>query len=203
MGVSGVKLLIYYHPGSSYAKRQEALVSTVAEECAKFDLPLFVEPLSYSLDSNEKHLPTEERRQVIVETAQKLTSLGADVLKVEFPVDVKQEQNQKVWKEACQQLNEASQVPWTLLSAGVDFDMFVEQVKVACRAGASGVLAGRAVWKEAVGLYGDARLEFLRTTAADRMAKLTALCDDLARPWTELVQQPVVGEHWYAHYSTI
>jgi tagatose 1,6-diphosphate aldolase len=200
MGASGVKLLVYYHPDSPLAKQQEALVGQVAEECVKFDLPLFIEPLSYSLDQDVKNLPSEERRQIIIMTARKLTSLGVDILKAEFPVDVLQEQDRNVWLEACQQLTEASLIPWTLLSAGVEFDTFLEQVKIACQAGASGVLAGRAVWKEAVDLIGEARLGFLRTTAADRMAKLTAICDDLGHPWTASIQQPDTGEKWYSKY---
>jgi tagatose 1,6-diphosphate aldolase len=203
MGASGVKLLVYYHPDSPLAKRQEDLISQVADDCLRYDLPLFLETLSYSLDPDVKRLPSKERRQVIIETARKLTSLGVDILKAEFPVDVSQELDRKVWQEACRELAVASLVPWTLLSAGVDFDTFMEQVKIACKAGASGVLAGRAVWKEAVDLNEEARLKFLRNTAADRMAKLTALCDDLAHPWTASTQQPVAGEDWYARYSEI
>jgi len=203
MGANGVKLLVYYHPDSPLAKQQEALVSQVAEECVTYDLPLFIEPLSYSLNPDVKRLPSEDRRQIVIETGRRLTSLGADVLKAEFPVDVEQERDHKVWEKACQQLTEASRVPWTLLSAGVNFETFVEQAKIACRAGASGVLAGRAVWKEAVDLSGEARLEFLRTTAVDRMVKLTEICNELGRPWTACIQQPEVEENWYAEYSDI
>lgn len=203
MGASGVKLLVYYHPASPFAERQEALVRHVAEECVNYDLPLFVEPLSYSHDPDAKEMPSEERCQIIIETARKLTSLRIDILKAEFPVDANQEQDRKVWQEACKQLTEASRVPWTLLSAGADFDTFLEQAEVACRAGASGVMVGRAVWKEAVDLSGEARLEFLRSTAVERMAKLTELCDSLAHPWTESIQPTDVGENWYSHYPDI
>lgn len=200
MGASGVKLLVYYHPDSPKAAQQEALVSKVAEECQKYDLPLFLEPLTYSLDPAVNVLPTAKRRQNIIRTAQKLTPLGADILKVEFPVDVKQEQDHDMWFEACEEMTAASQIPWTLLSAGVDFETFIKQVEVACRAGASGVLAGRAVWKEAVELKGEERSEFLRTTADERMTKLKELCDELARPWTQVIPPPDAGEGWYREY---
>ncbi len=174
----------------------------MAEDCARYDLPFFLEPLSFSLDA-DRRLSSEERCQIVVETARKLTPLGVDVLKAEFPVDVHQEQDRKVWEAACKELTEASMIPWTLLSAGVDFDTYVQQVIIACKAGASGVLAGRAVWKEAVDLDGEARLNFLLTTATNRMAELTTLCNELARPWNASIPQPDAGEDWYVRYSDL
>jgi tagatose-1,6-bisphosphate aldolase len=203
MGASGVKLLVYYHPESDQARHQEDLVSQVAEDCLKYDLPLFVEPLSYSLDPGKKKLSSAERRQIVIETARRLTPLGMDILKAEFPVDVKEETAQGVWAAACVELTEASKVPWTLLSAGVDFDTFMRQVMVACQSGASGVLAGRAVWKEATELDGPERVEFLRTTAAGRMARLTALCDGLANPWTKFYTADPAPEDWYPNYPDL
>ena len=38
----------------------------------------------------------------------------------------------------------------TLLSAGADYKTFNRQVEIACKAGASGFLAGRALWQEGV-----------------------------------------------------
>ncbi len=48
----------------------------------------------------------------------------------------------------CKELDQASRLPWVLLSAGVDFESFRIQVEIACKAGASGFLAGRALWQE-------------------------------------------------------
>src|SRR5262249_38747805 len=53
IGASGVKLLAYYHPHrGSLAEEIEAPIRRVVEDCHTHDLPLFVEPLSYSLDAN-------------------------------------------------------------------------------------------------------------------------------------------------------
>jgi tagatose 1,6-diphosphate aldolase len=202
MGASGVKLLVYYHPEAPIASHQEELTSQIAEACARFDIPLFVEPLSYSLDPAKK-LSSAEKRQIVIETAKRLTPLGIDILKAEFPVDVKEEKDEQVWAEACAELDAASQVPWTLLSAGVDYDTYMRQVAVACRAGASGVLAGRAVWKEATDLQGSARMDFLRTTAVERMTRLYALCDALGKPWTEHYAPGSTPENWYSSYEEI
>jgi len=61
----------------------------------------------------------------------------------------------------------------------------LRQVNVACKAGASGVAVGRAVWKEAVEMSPNDRSVFLRTTARERLMRLTALCNALGRPFTD------------------
>jgi tagatose 1,6-diphosphate aldolase len=203
MGGSAVKLLVYYHPEAEHAREQEDLVNLVAEECHRYDLPLFLEPLSFSLDPQKKKLAPSELQQVVIETARRLTPLGIDILKAEFPVDVAAIEDEQEWSLACSVLTEASSVPWALLSAGVDYETFLRQVTVACRAGATGVLAGRAVWSEAVELQGSERLRFLRSTATERMSRLSALCDALGKPWKEAYPANGVGEDWYREYHEI
>lgn len=200
LGASAVKLLVYYHPDAPTARQIEELVRRVADDCQEQDMPFFIEPLSYSLDS-AKPLPAHERRRVIVETARRLTPLGGDVLKAEFPVDVAGESDRRVWSEACAEMSSASSVPWVLLSGSASFDLYLEQVSVACQAGASGVAAGRAVWQEAVRMKGDARMAFLRETACARMQRLAALCASLARPWMDLYAAPQMSADWYQHYG--
>lgn len=200
MGASGVKLLVYYHPDAPNAAKQEQLVEQVGETCARLDVAFFLEPLSYSLDPARRKLPSEERRQVVIETARRLVPLGADVLKAEFPVDTSEESDEKVWQEACAELTAVCPVPWLLLSAAVDYETYLRQVRVACEAGASGVMAGRAVWQEAVGLQGQARQQFLTTTAYERMLRLRALCDALGRPLGAVVERPMPAPDWYLNY---
>jgi tagatose-1,6-bisphosphate aldolase len=193
MGASAIKLLVYYHPDSPTAKETEAFTKNIADECAKHDLVLMLEPLSYSL--NDKKLSSEEKRYVVVESAKRLTPLGADILKAEFPLDVSTtlntsvaETNQTLWREACEEISSVTDIPWILLSAAVDYETFVQQVVVACNAGASGIAVGRAVWKEAVTMMGDDRLAFLRTVGQQRISRLTSLCHALAKPYTDFFQ---------------
>ena len=155
----------------------------VAEDCRKHDLVLMLEPLSYSLDENKK-LSSDEKRYIVVETAKRLTPLNIDILKAEFPLDAN-DMDESKWMEACREISSASITPWILLSAAVDYDTFVRQVMVACNAGASGIAVGRAVWKEAVVMNSDERMKFLRTTAQQRIARLTSLCHALAKPYTD------------------
>ncbi|HEX9840734.1 MAG TPA: tagatose 1,6-diphosphate aldolase, partial [Anaerolineales bacterium] len=198
MGAPAIKLLVYYHPDSKTASQIEAFTKQIAEACIKHDLVLILEPLSYSLDKNKK-LSSEEKRYVVVETAKRLTPLGVDVLKAEFPLDVA-ETNQKVWSEACAEISAASIVPWILLSAAVDYDVFLQQVVIACNAGASGIAVGRAVWKEAVMMDGEQRMKFLHTTARPRISRLSSLCHALAKPYTDFYQADAPFD-WYRSYE--
>jgi tagatose-1,6-bisphosphate aldolase len=172
MGASAVKLLVYYHPESRQAGEQEKLVSQVAETCARVDLPLFLEPLSYSPDPHRKKLSSAELRQVVVETARRLTPLGADILKAEFPLDIKEEPDEDAW-EGLPEPDSGLTGPWVLPCRG-RFRNLLRWSRLPAGWG-QGVLAGRAIWKEAVDLSGPERLVFLRETAARRMERFAIL----------------------------
>jgi tagatose-1,6-bisphosphate aldolase len=156
-----------------------------------------LEPLSYSLDESRK-LTSEEKRYVVVETAKRLTPLNIDILKAEFPLDAN-DMDESKWMEACREISSVSITPWILLSAAVDYEAFVRQVTVACNAGASGIAVGRAVWKEAVTMNSDERMKFLRTTAQQRLDRLTALCHALAKPYTDFYTTNAPFD-WYQTY---
>ncbi len=202
MGASAAKLLVYYHPEAANAADQERLVGRVAAECRAADLALFVEPLSFSIVDGET-LTGEARRRVVVETARRLTPIGGDVLKAEFPYDPSVVDRGR-WGEACRELDEASALPWVLLSGGVDEAAFEAQVSTACDAGASGVVVGRSVWADAAALEPAARDAFLATTGRARLGRLADLVDAVGRPWHErrgrLSTAPLPGDGWYREY---
>lgn len=202
MGASAAKLLVYYHPDAPNAADQERLVATVAADCRAADLALFVEPLSFSLVDGEK-LVGEARRQVVVETARRLSAIGGDILKAEFPYDASVMDRDR-WREGCAELDAASVLPWVLLSGGVDEATFEAQVSTACEAGASGVLVGRSVWAEAATMEAAARDAFLATTGRGRLSRLVELVDTVGRPWhnrpSRLTTSPIPGDGWYRQY---
>jgi tagatose 1,6-diphosphate aldolase len=197
MGASALKLLVYYHPDSPSAPEIEDFTAKVAEDCQKYDLALMLEPLSYSLDENKK-LTSEEKRYVVVETAARLTPLNVDILKAEFPLDIN-DPDESQWQEACREISSASQTPWILLSAAVDYETFVRQVTAACNAGASGIAVGRAVWKEAVQMEAQERTTFLHTVGKERLARLTSLCSALGKPVNDFYQAEAPFD-WYRNY---
>src|SRR5829696_5523368 len=186
MGASAIKLLVYYHPDSSTASEIEDFTAKIGEECIQHDLIFMLEPLLYSLQESKK-LSSEEKRSAVAETAKRLTPLNVDILKAEFPLDVNNMDESK-WMDACKEISAASITPWILLSAAVEYDVFLRQVTVACTAGASGIAVGRAVWKEAVTMQGDPRMQFLHTTAKYRISRLTSLCHALAKPYTDFYE---------------
>jgi tagatose-1,6-bisphosphate aldolase len=200
LGASAVKLLVYYHPDSTTAGEMASLVQLVAADCATHDIAFVLEALTYSIDPARKSLPAAERRAVVVETARQLVKPGVDVYKAEFPVDVTQERDEREWAAACAELSEACVTPWVLLSASVDFATYLRQAAIACQAGASGVAVGRAVWKEAVGLSGSERKDFLSGTALDRMQRITGLCDALAQPWFYSFGPSHIDAEWFKQY---
>ncbi len=199
MGASMIKLLVYYHPDAPTAGEIETFVRQVAEECTHHDLGLMLEPLSYSLFADKK-LPSGEKRCVVIETARRLTVPGVDVLKAEFPLDISADQLEADWTRACDGISSASRAPWILLSAAVDYDTYLRQVKVACQAGASGCAVGRAVWQEAVGLTGQERMTFLNEVARPRLETLATLCSELGRPWTDFYSAEAITPEWFKTY---
>ena len=193
VGANAVKFMVYYHPESgSLAQELEALISRVVRDCHAWDLPVFLEPMSYSLDAaipKASAAFAQQRAEIVIETARRLSRTGADVLKMEFPLDIQFSRDRGAWRSACQRLSDASAAPWVLLSAGVDFEQFKPQVQVACECGASGFLAGRAIWKEAAALSPAERAAFLRDVARDRLRQLLNIAEADARPWTRFLRR--------------
>jgi tagatose-1,6-bisphosphate aldolase len=176
-----IKLLVYYHPDSPTAGEIEAFVRQVVDECNCYDLGIMLEPLSYALAADMK-LTSAEKRYVVTETARRLTIPGVDVLKAEFPLDPMTDPLESEWAKACGEISSASRAPWILLSAAVDYETYLRQVKISCQAGASGIAVGRAVWQEAVRRTGQDRAAFLKEVALPRLERLTQVCAELGRP---------------------
>jgi len=209
MGASAVKLLIYFRPDlKDVASRQLDLVAKLAEQCIEEDIACLVEPVSYPTGKDEASQKrfAETKPDLVIETARQITALPVDVLKAEFPADIKFERDEKKLLRSCQELNQASRLPWVLLSAGVDFDSFQKQVEMACKAGASGFLAGRALWQEGAQIRSrQERINFFRDTAAPRLRELAKVADNYGKPWysrlgAENGRFGPVAEGWYQRY---
>ncbi len=204
LGASAVKLLLFYHPDAGpVAARQERLVAAVLAECRRYDLPLLLEPIAYPLQpgvSKDDPRFARERRRIVIESARRLAALGPDVLKLEFPVDVKHDPDPNTWAEACAELDAATSVPWVLLSAGEPFETFCRQLTVACQASCSGFAAGRSLWGEAASRSAAEREAFLATTARERLRRLVHIVRTQAHPWHERYAVLMPDEHWYQTY---
>jgi tagatose 1,6-diphosphate aldolase len=209
MGASAVKLLIYFRPDiKDIASKQLDLVAGLADQCLKEDIAFLVEPVSYPIEKGETSLEkfAEIKPGLVIETARQITALPIDVLKAEFPADIKFEQDEEKLLRLCRELNQSSRLPWVLLSAGVDFNSFQKQVEIACKAGASGFLAGRALWQEGAQIRSrEERMNFFQNTAATRLKKLAEIADSYGKPWysrlgAENGKFAPVTEGWYRSY---
>lgn len=187
MSASAVKILLYYRPdlGENAASQRE-VTSRVSAQCVDWDIPFLLEPIAYPISAAERTPSTfaAQKTRLVVDSARDLTPLGVDVLKAEFPADMRYESDEGKLRSACDLLDQASLSPWILLSAGVSFDEFARQVKIACQAGASGFLGGRAVWEEAMHMRDRVeRSIWLSTVAVDRMHRLHDIAGEYGRPW--------------------
>lgn len=203
LGASGIKLLVLYRPDSPIADAQDQMIRDVVADCARYDIPLFLEPLAYVTEAGLTADSPEfaaKRRRIVIDTVRRLAGLGPEVLKVQFPVDTRREPDRELWSDACAELNEASSVPWVLLSGGDPYELFRDQVEIACAAGASGFMVGRALWGEAVAAPVAARDAMVDSTLRPRFRELAALARRLGRDWAHRYELPPVDATWYREY---
>jgi len=209
LGASAIKLLLYFRADlKKVASKQLDLVGKVAQQCIEEDIPLLVETVGYPT-AQEKDNPEEFSRkkpELVIEAARKLTALPIDILKSEFPADIDYEKDEAKLKTYCQELSQVSRLPWVLLSAGTDFEHFRKEVEIACKAGASGFMAGRALWQEAARISSrEKRLSFFKSQTASRLKELTQIADKWATPWHVKMgykdgRFPDLSEGWYRSY---
>jgi tagatose 1,6-diphosphate aldolase/sulfofructosephosphate aldolase len=137
-------------------------------------VPVVIENLVYARPGED--LKGQAREDAIIEAARALDDLDIDLLKLEYPGS----------PAGCRRLAAILHRPWAVLSAGVPFDHFTDIIRTAAdEGGASGFIAGRSVWREAVALAGRHREEFLTTVALPRLERLVDVAGTRARPWTE------------------
>jgi tagatose-1,6-bisphosphate aldolase len=149
-----------------------AVCQEVIDDCRAAGLPVVIENLIYPLHGRAPE--GREREDAIIEAARALNDLDIDLLKLEYPGS----------PDACRRLASILRRPWAVLSAGVPFDQFRDVMRIAFDdGGASGFIAGRSVWREAVALDGPARRRFLVDVARPRLEELTATAAAHARPW--------------------
>ena len=161
LGGTGAKLLVYLRPDRPAANEYNlTLIADCVADFAREDVLLVVEILTYQVDGEEAADYAAKFPELIVGCARLALDYGAKVLKLPYPGT----------EAACEQISAlAADVPWAVLSAGVDHDTFLVQVETAMRAGASGVIAGRSLWKDCISLDPEVRREKLRTIATPRL----------------------------------
>jgi tagatose 1,6-diphosphate aldolase len=206
IGVDVCKLLWFYRPESDVAEHQREVVRSLVRECAELSLPLVVEPIWFPLEDEDPKSEAWKQRRVrgIIESAHEANSFGVDILKVEFPGYVETEEGRAKALEACRQLDAGVNVPWMLLSAGVGYDAFKTQIEIACRAGGSGFMAGRSIWRDAASTHDPDRRGAAAQDAVKRLSELAAVTRKYGRPFAPRLEGKdlvrAFPEFWYANW---
>jgi sulfofructosephosphate aldolase len=176
-GVRALKLLIIWRRDERRAERIELARRFAAEARARGALSV-LEPVVRATPAEEE-AGTWDLDEAIREAARELSPVGADLYKVQVPSGGRGSDEELA--AACTALAADITGPWVVLSQGVHRDDFLRAVTIACRAGASGFLAGRALWSDLVGT--PALGAGLREVAVPRLERLCAAVDEHARPW--------------------
>lgn len=201
-GADGAKYVFFHRQEHDQTARDDLeRVEALVADCHAAALPCIVEPIWFALDDEDlaDAAVRRARAKAIVDVAARFAALGADVLKVQFPGETATTAQRADAAAACRDLDDALEVPWVLLSEGVGYDDFRQQVEVASTAGASGFMVGRSVWSEAAhGGADPAALALVR----DRMGELVQVLRAAGRPWREHITADRVHEFvedgWWA-----
>lgn len=152
------------------------VMRTLIADCDTVGVPSVVENLIFPL-AGEEPLSPEARADAIIEAAVLIDDLHPTLLKLEYPGS----------PEACRRLAERITSPWAVLSAGVSSDEFADVLRVSCdEGGASGFIAGRSVWREAVAMDHDERVAFLSDTGRRRLDEYCGIIEGRARSYREV-----------------
>lgn len=169
-GAKALKLLVLWRSDEDAQQRLE-MVKAFNHICHAQGLLSIIEPVVRPPRRGDHF----DREQAIIDAAKELGDSGADLYKVEMPLHGKG--TQQALLAASQKLNEHIAMPWVILSSGVDEKLFPRAVRVAMEAGASGFLAGRAVWSSVIGLP-DMPL-MLRDVSAPKLQRLGEIVDEM------------------------
>lgn len=185
LGADAVKFVFFHREEmTAAADTQRAVVTDLVRRCRTLDLPLIIEPLWYPLDGDPKPVGVA-RADAIIRAAVTFAGLGADILKLQFPGAVDSVAARADAAATVATLDQAIEVPWVLLSEGVGYDDFALQVQLASWAGASGFMAGRAVWGDASRTTGTGARQAAVAQAGRRLGVLTSIVRAEGRPWRE------------------
>ena len=203
-GADGIKLLLWYNKNASEAtlEHQTNVVMNIGAACERFAMPFVLEVVCYPLSDIKTTSPDYAHQKAlgVIDAARTFSSpeFRVDLLKLEFPGNLKYVKEYKnasfhggevihdisEVKDLCRQVDHASEVPWVILSAGVEPEEFIENIKLCNDAGASGFLCGRAVWKDIIQYYPDEQTmqKFISKTASQHFDMFLE-ANQKAHPW--------------------
>lgn len=215
-GADCVKLLLYYSTTSAAEinRKKQVFVERVGAECAAADVPFFLELVTYAEGMDEKGAEfATVKPAILADSAREFSrkQYQVDVLKIGVPVNLayvegsptfsgnilyRREQAMEHYRRAA----EATHVPFIYLSEGVSNDTFKFALELAEEAGVeySGVLCGRATWKDGVAVLvqkGRSALEDWLGSEGVRNIQNVNQCLQAATPWSGCCRERSVTEN--------
>jgi tagatose 1,6-diphosphate aldolase len=204
-GADAVKILIYYTPFETEPINdiKHAFIERVGSECEDLQIPFFLEFVGYDpKGGDEKGLEyAMAKPKIVLGSMKEFTKpqYKVDVLKVEVPINPEFVEGSVAYKgqkaysmaEAMDHYRECAAVatkPFIYLSAGVSNPVFLENLRLATDSGTdfSGVLCGRATWKDGMPIYATKGLsaleDFLSTKGVENINAVNAALKG-ATPW--------------------
>ena len=162
-----------------YVNKYIVLAEKFLERCHTAGLLGVVEVIVRN--PNDSHIGNWNREEELLEAAQALGSTKPDLYKTEVPFygDAHPSEIQG----HSESMSAVLPCPWVVLSSGVNPEKFPVAVQAACKGGASGFLAGRGIWQDAIRANPDEYRERLLSISVNRLLKLVEIVDESAKSW--------------------
>jgi len=188
-GADCIKILLYYTPFDPMEinDAKHAWTERIGAECVAADIPFFLEFVGYQEGLDEKGLEFARKKpECVIRSMQEFSKpqYAVDVMKVEVPITMafvkgarackgESAYTREEAKEAFQKAAAAAKKPFIYLSAGVSNDTFTETLELAAESGVnfSGVLCGRATWKDGMPIYAKSGVKALEDWLNDQGVK--------------------------------
>lgn len=194
MNGDAVKVLAWYRPDASdeVNAAQQDFTKRIGDACAKYDIPflfeLLVYPLAADADQTKDYVEMKGKKaDDVLKSVEEFAKpeYGVDVFKLESPVNAPDVDGSSEVQALFDEMGRLAGRPWVMLSAGAGKSDFKQVLEHAYAAGASGYLAGRAIWLDAFAHYPDweKMKQGLKEESVPYMAELNTLTDAAATPW--------------------
>lgn len=177
IGAVGLKFLILWRNDDNPDNRA-GLAEGFNKLCDISGLPSIIEVIVKPPQDSSRSFDREEE---LIIAAKEAASWKPDLYKAEVPFHGEGDHS-RIAKNA-ERISEVISAPWVVLSNGVKQPFFNDAVKACAQGGASGFLAGRAVWADIVGASDIPQA--LREVSIPRLQQLGEIVDTYARPWTD------------------
>lgn len=178
-GVSALKLYLFWRPGTAEGFRRDDAKRFV-ERCRELGVLSLLEGVVLGEPDDTDFNFDDE----LVRASEMMGGLQPDVYKTQLPTLGRA--SDAIIEQEARRVTDAVGGPWVVLSNGVESHRFAGAVGAACRGGASGLLAGRGVWRAALSSSDPA--EELATSGRERLRELLDVVDEYARPWPDAVR---------------